>query len=231
MAENRKTPVIVAELGRPETARETATRKAEASRLYRQRKTVNNLVFSLLVTLGVVVLIVLFTPQGANLWKNPSIDVTKAAAEASPTAGQQLVAPAVPEGWHAKQAQLRGGTGKVSYWYLGYTTADESYAAVAQAFTSDGSAVDESWAVEQLESQVATGTEQIGGLTWTVYDHSDRSADNTNARFGLQTQIGTTTFVVYGTDTPEAIRSLATAVAEDAARIAPDGDFSRKGTQ
>ncbi|MBN9613386.1 MAG: DUF4245 domain-containing protein [Actinobacteria bacterium] len=231
MAEKQKTPVIVAELGRPETPRETAARKAETSRLYRQRKTVNNLVFSLLVTLGVVVLIVLFTPQGANLWKNPSIDVSRAAAEAAPTAGQELVAPAVPEGWEAKQAQLRGGGGKISFWYLGYTTADESYAAVAQAFTSDGSKVDDSWVAQQLESQAATGTESIGGFDWTVYDHSDRSADNTNASFGLTTQIGTTTLVVYGTDTPEAIRSLAKSVAEEAARIAPDGDFTRKAAQ
>lgn len=42
MAEKQKRPVIVAELGRPETASETASRKAEQSRLYKQRKTVNN---------------------------------------------------------------------------------------------------------------------------------------------------------------------------------------------
>jgi hypothetical protein len=41
---------VVAELGRPETPEEEAARRAENSRLYRQRKTVNNLVYSLIVT-------------------------------------------------------------------------------------------------------------------------------------------------------------------------------------
>lgn len=59
----QKQPPIVAELGRPETPEETFARKAESSRLYRKRKTINNLVYSLLVSLGLVVFIVAIVPR------------------------------------------------------------------------------------------------------------------------------------------------------------------------
>ena len=55
---------VVAELGRPETAEETAARKAENSRNHRSRQTVNNLVYSLLATLGIVVVIVAANDHG-----------------------------------------------------------------------------------------------------------------------------------------------------------------------
>lgn len=213
-------PVIVAELGRPETPEETAARKTRDSQLYRQRKTVNNLVFSLIVTLAVVLVIVLIVPRGVDAWSEHSVDVAQAATATSPTAGHPLVAPDVPEEWLAKQAELRAGPGgEISYWYIGYTTASESYAAVVQAFTQSGGPVDESWISEQLELQTATGTERIGGVEWTVYDHPERSADQANMIFGLQASIDEVTFLVYGTDTPETLRALAGEVAQQANEI------------
>lgn len=219
MAADKNAPVIVAELGRPETAAETASRKAENSRLYRSRKTVNNLVLSLIVTLGVVLLIFLMSPQGTDSWKNHSVDVAETASQLTPTAGQTLVAPEVPKGWVAKQAELRGGTGNVSHWYIGYTTAANAYAAVGQAFTADGSPIDETWISTLFEEQTATGVETIGGLEWTVYDHLDRSADSGNLRFGLETHVGPTALLVYGTDEADAIRVLAQSVAQQATLI------------
>jgi hypothetical protein len=53
MSDLRPEGRVVAELGRPETPAETAARKAESSRLHRQRQTVNNLVYSLIATLGI----------------------------------------------------------------------------------------------------------------------------------------------------------------------------------
>ena len=82
-------PRIVAELGRPETASETAARKAENSRLYRQRKTVNNLTLSLLVSLGMVLLIVLIVPRGTDVWGDHIVDVAAAATAAAPPAAGQ----------------------------------------------------------------------------------------------------------------------------------------------
>lgn len=216
MAAKQKPPVVVAELGRPETAAETAARKARDSRLYRQRKTVNNLVFSLLVSLGLVIVIVLVVPRGTDTWSSHSVDVAQAAAATAATAGRELVAPDMPEGWLAKQAELRSApSGDIFYWYIGYTTPNHAYAAVVQAFTKSGAPVDATWIAQQLEGQTATGVERLGGLEWTVYDHRDRSPDQANMLYGLQTELGPAALLVYGTDTPEAIRELATAAAAE----------------
>lgn len=213
MAKKNKPPVVVAELGRPETTAETAARKAKDSRNYRQRKTVNNLVFSLLVTLGLVLVMYLLVPRGTDTYAAQSVNVSELAVDAAPSAGRTLAAPAVDEGWKAKQANLRGGSA-VTSWQLNYTTANEAYAAVTQAFTADGALVNDTWIAQQLEQQAPTGTEQLGGIDWIVYDHTDRSPDQANMLFGLQGTWGNDTILVYGTDTPATIRVLATQVAE-----------------
>ena len=91
---------VVAELGRPETPEETAARKAENSRNYRARKTVNNLVYSLLATVGVVVLIVLVVPR-SDQPLDRAVDWRAVTAEAQQTREQTLVDPELPEGWRA----------------------------------------------------------------------------------------------------------------------------------
>lgn len=220
MAEKQKRPTIVAELGRPETASETASRKAEQSRLYKQRKTVNNLVFSLLVSVALMVVIVLIVPRGTDQWADHSVNVAEAAAQNEANAARPLVAPNVPETWKAKQALIRTEKGSdIMYWYIGYTTENQAYAAVNQAFTNSGEAVNETWISQQLEAQKPTGTERIGGLEWTVYDHPNRDADENNVLFALQTQVGSNTLLIYGTDRPEVLRTLAADVASQAATL------------
>lgn len=220
MAKKNKPPVVVAELGRPETTAETAARKARDSRLYRQRKTVNNLVFSLLVTLGLVLVMWLMVPRGVGGFEDHTVNVSELATEASPSAGRTLAAPAVGDDWKAKQALLRSGSG-VTSWQINYTTADEAYAAVTQGFTASGEPVPELWISQQLEQQAPTGTEQIGGIDWIVYDHPDRKAEESNMLFGLQGSWGNDTILVYGTDSPATLRVLAAQVAESLGT--PDG--------
>ncbi|NLA64734.1 MAG: DUF4245 domain-containing protein [Leucobacter sp.] len=217
MAKKTKQPVVVAELGRPETTAETAARKANDSRLYRQRKTVNNLVFSLLVSVGLMFVIVLIVPRGTDQWKDHSVNVAEAAELNTPSAGVPLIAPAVPESWLAKQAVLkRDAASEVLNWFVTYTTENEAYAAFTQALTTDGAAVNGTWIAGQLENQSATGTETIGGLEWTVYDHPRRSPDESNMVFGLEAQVGNITLLVYGTDRPEVLRTLAADIAAQA---------------
>ncbi|QIK62809.1 DUF4245 domain-containing protein [Leucobacter viscericola] len=213
MAKKQKPPTIVAELGRPETKAETAARKATDSFNYRQRKTVNNLVFSLIVTLGVVLVIFLAVPQGKGHFEDQALDVKTLAAEASPTAGRTLVAPEVPKAWKAKQARLLQSD-DVNYWKITYTTVDEAtgqeaYASVVQAFTSDGSPVDDAWVSEQFERQEPTGSEQLAGIDWVVFDHPELSPDNSNVVFALQGTWKGDAILVSGTDTPATLRLLA----------------------
>lgn len=223
MAAKNKRPVVVAELGRPETASETASRKAEQSRLYKQRKTVNNLVFSLLVSVALMALIVMIVPRGTDQWADHSVDVAEAATLNEANAVRPLVAPNVPETWKAKQALIRAEKGsEILYWYIGYTTENQAYAAVTQAFTKNGEDVNETWISQQLEALPPTGTERIGEYEWTVYDHPKRSADESNVIFALQTQVGNNTMLVYGTDRPEVLRTLAAEVAAQATLLGLD---------
>lgn len=210
MAKN-KNPNIVAELGRPETAGETAARKAENSRLYRSRKTVNNLVFSLLVTVGLVAVIYLMVPRAEGTFEDRSIDVAAAAQQAG--ADRALAVPDVPETWKAKQAALTSDE-DVSIWQIHYTTENNRYASVVQAFMRDGSPVSSEWITARLEDQKANGSETLGGVNWTVYDYPERKADQVNMRFGLSGVIAGDTVLVYGTDDSGVIRVLATQVAD-----------------
>ncbi|MFC5337926.1 DUF4245 family protein [Leucobacter denitrificans] len=217
----KKQPNIVAELGRPETASETAARKAENSRLYRQRKTVNNLVFSLLVTVGLVFVIYLMVPRAAGDFEDRSVDVAALAERAG--ADRELAVPDMPDTWKAKQATLTSGDDGVSYWQIHYTTENESYATVVQAFREDGEPVEPEWIAAKLEDQDPTGSEQLGGVNWVVYDHPERRADQVNMRFGLEGEIDENTLLVFGTDDGGTIRVLATQVAASFAGGDPSG--------
>lgn len=211
-----KKPNISADLGRPETPAETAARKAKTSRLYRERKTVNNLVFSLLVTVGLVAVIFLLVPRGTGDTEGYSVDVAQAAATAG--ADRPLIAPVTPDGWKAKQASLTN-EGSISVWQIHYTTADNAYVSLVQAYTRDGSPVPAKWIAAKLEEQPATGAETLGGLDWTVYDHLSRKADQVNMRFGLETTADDNTVLVYGTDSDATIRVYATQVADEIAKF------------
>lgn len=210
----QKRPNIVAELGRPETAAETAARKAEGTRLYKSRKTVNNLVFSLLVTVAVVFVIYLMVPREAGDFADRSVDVAHAAETAG--ADYSLAVPDVPGTWKAKQASLTVDSG-VTYWQILYTTENEAFASVVQAYTADGEPVPAKWIAGKLEEQDPTGTDQLGGIDWKVYDHQDRKANEVNMRFGLEGVVGTNSVLVYGTDDEATIRVLATQVADSLA--------------
>lgn len=202
-------PRIVAELGRPETPEETRARKERDSRLYRQRKTVNNLVLSLLVSLGVVLVMVLAVPRG-DYDSMRTVDAADIAAKAQPSAGFSLAVPTVPDDWRATQAEIRSNTIEgVKFWYIGYLTPTDDFAAFKQAVSAN-----ETWLAEQLENKSATGVETRFGLDWTVYDHLGDSADNTNVRYALTTEIGEQTLIVYGTANPDDIWMLAEGITE-----------------
>ena len=61
----RKEPAIVAELGRPETAEETAQRKAENSRKHRANQTALNLVGATVASLAIVAFLVIVVVRPA----------------------------------------------------------------------------------------------------------------------------------------------------------------------
>lgn len=207
MAEPGRRP-IVAELGRPETPEETAARKAKNSREYRERKTVSNLVYALVACVAVVVVIVLAVPR-SNDPMHPDVDVAAVAAQAQAGVEQPLAVPGLPEGWSANAAELRRSEADgVTAWYAGYLTPSGEYVGVYQGLDANPT-----WSAALLERTLATGTVPVDGVDWTIYDNRDSGDDVGNARYGLTTDAGGTTFVLIGTATDAEFATMAAALA------------------
>jgi hypothetical protein len=204
----RREPRVVAELGRPETPEETAKRKAEDSVKHRQRQTVRNLVGSLVASLAVVAVIVLIVPRSDTPIER-DVDVASIAAQAQVGLEQELAVPELPEGWRSNDASLRQSEADgVTAWYAGYLTPSDEYAGMYQ-----GLGANPTWTADLLANTVASGVVTIDGVEWTVYDNRESDADVGNARYGLVTEAGESTFVLLGTASPEEFDTLARAIA------------------
>ena len=204
-----KQPKIVAELGRPETPAETAARKAENSRLYRSRKTINNLIYSLLVTVGLVLVIYFMVPraEGDPNWK---IDYVAQSEIASQSLGEDLLVPAMPEQWRANAAELRNATnGQVISWYIGFITPADKFIAFNEAFDADAT-----WISNTLKDYPATDEITIDGQVWTVYDNRSMK-DAGNVQYALVTTSGRSTVVLFGTADNAEFKQLATSITAD----------------
>ena len=204
-----KKPKIVAELGRPETPAETAARKAENSRLYKSRKTINNLVYSLLVTVGLVAVIYFLVPR-ADGEPNWQVDYVAQSEIASKSLGESLLVPAMPEQWRANAAELRNVTnGQVTSWYIGFITPSDKFIAFNEAFDAN-----ETWVSNELKDYPATSTVTIDGQQWTVYNNRSMN-DAGNVEYAMVTTLGRSTVVLYGTADDAEFEQLATSITAD----------------
>ena len=203
----QRPPRVVAELGRPETPEETAARKAENSLKHRQRQTLKNLVLALGASLLIVLVIVLLVPR-SDAPIEREVDVASIAEQAQIASDDPLAVPALPEGWRANAAELRtSAVDDVTAWYVGYLTPSNEYIGMYQGIEANPT-----WVASLLARTTATGTTTIDGVEWTVYDNRETSIDVGNAKYGLTTEAGDSTFVLLGTATPEEFETLAAAL-------------------
>ncbi|SDZ35799.1 DUF4245 domain-containing protein [Herbiconiux ginsengi] len=201
---------IVAELGRPETPEETAARKAEQSRLYRDRKTLQNLLYALLVCVGLVAVIVFLVPRSEGSLLQ-AVDYQKVAADAQPSMPIALAVPELPEGWTSNAAEIRTSTGDdIVSWYIGLLTPGNDYIGITQALDANPS-----WLNDQVAKGRASDVVSIGGVDWDVYDNRSTGADVGNAAYALTTESGRATYVVFGTADPADIETVAAALAHN----------------
>src|SRR6478752_3284271 len=174
MSPRKKEPAIVAELGRPETPEETAARKAENSANHRNRQTVNNLVFSLLATVGLVIIIVLAVPRGTPVDVSAPVPYQSIAAEAQGSEPDRLLVPDLPSPWKSNNAELRTKTpDNVDSWYIGLLTPKKQFIGITQGFDAN-----DTWVASQVNKTTIKGTTTIDGVTWDVYDNRDSGNDN-----------------------------------------------------
>lgn len=201
-------PAVVAELGRPETPEETATRKAVDSRNHRTRQTVNNLVLSLIATLALVVAIVLVVPHDQEP-ATQNVDYAQIAAGAKGAEPDPLVSPKLPVSWQSNAAELRTKTADgIDAWYIGLITPAHQYIGITQGFKTNPT-----WLAAQLENSLASTTVTIDAVTWTVYDNRGSDTNHGNVDYALTTDAGASTYLVFGTATNAEFGTVARALA------------------
>jgi hypothetical protein len=198
---------VVAELGRPETASETAARKAQASADHRRRQTVNNLIYSLLATVALVIVIVLMVPR-AQPDVHSNVDYAKTAAQGAGVEPDPLLTPELPSSWTSNSAELRQQTqDRVDEWYIGLITPSKQYIGLVQGFDAN-----QTWTSEQVANTHPVSTTTINGITWSIYDNRDTSRDVGDAKYALSTTQGASTVVLYGTASNTEFQTLAKSV-------------------
>lgn len=194
---------IVAELGRPETAQETADRKAEASRIYRSSQTTRNLVAALIATVAIVVLVVMISPRGERPEPAP-VDVASVAETQGARYDRDFITPDVPEGWRANGASVEVRYG-VPAWTVIYRTPEDggSFIRLAQGVDAD-----EAWANRYLDSSIQGDTINIDGIEWQEYSFG-RGDDSRNISYAIGTQVGDDYVVLYGSASAEETQGFA----------------------
>jgi len=192
----------VAGLGRPETAQETADRKAEASRVYRSSQTFRNLIAALIATVAVVAVIVFGVPRG-QVPERPAIDVAAIAADVQTSMQRPALVVEADEHWRVNDAALAAGATRV--WTITLAPAADDargFTRVAQAFGADVA-----WAPQVLGGMAPSGSTRIEGREWDEFDLSARGSANIS--YALGTQAGPDYVLLYGSQTPEATADLA----------------------
>jgi hypothetical protein len=211
MARAKSEQTIVAELGRPETPDETAARKAEASRLYRDRKTLFNLLYALLASVALVAAIVLLVPRSEGSLIDP-IDYATVAESAQSSMPVPLAVPDLPEGWTSNAAEIRTAPSDgVISWYIGLISPEQEYVGLTQAVEANPS-----WLADQVVGGLASGVVDLDGVEWTVYDNRSGGSGQDevgNVEYALTAESGDSTFVVFGTAEPEEIEVVARSIA------------------
>lgn len=203
----RHEPRVVADLGRPETPEETASRKAEASRVYRSSQNTRNLVAALLVTLGVVLVIVFAVPRGTPPEREP-IDVAAAAERVADAEQRTVIAPDAPDTWVVNRAAVEADE-SVRAWTVVYALPGDGagFLRIAQGFDAD-----ERWPTRVLSGAAPDDTVTIDGIQWDSYELDGARTDNVSV--ALVTQAGTDTVIIYGVADEQTLERAAASVSD-----------------
>lgn len=174
---------------------------------YRAKQTIRNLIYSLLVTMGLVLAIILGVPRDDTNRLQP-VDYQSIAAAASETEGVAVLAPEIPENWYSNAARLDQTLG-VRGWYVGFVTEENEFIGLSQAFETNPS-----WEAEMLKTNFLEGEIEIAGLVWEIWPTIDPKNPPGTKEFALKHSFGEGVVVIYGTADRSDFELMATAIAQ-----------------
>ncbi|HEU0257089.1 MAG TPA: DUF4245 family protein [Microbacteriaceae bacterium] len=191
MSRTPKAPAIVAELGRPETPEEAALRREAATRERRSRRTIGNLIVSLLAVAAAVVVVAMMTPT-PKMTAAPRADFRSIAKQVSGAESTALVVPDLDSSWRCNVARLNTNTPDgIDYWQLGFVTPSDGFVTIEQGFDANPT-----WAANQLSPAAAAGHRTIDGITWNLFDN--HTSAGSAVRYGLTVTYGKNAYAVFG---------------------------------
>ncbi len=200
----RKDPPVVAELGRPETPEETASRKANTSRIHREAQSFTNLAIALLASLAVVLVTVLVVVR-PDPPAPPAIDYRAIAATADTSA--TLAVPDLSSQWKANSAVFDAKPADgVATWYVGFITPDRHFIGMRQGIEANPT-----WVANQVRNRAATDSTMIDGVTWTVFDHRE-AKDVGNLAYAMTATNSHGSVVLFGTAAEAEFETIAAAL-------------------
>jgi hypothetical protein len=173
----------------------------------RAKATVRNLVYSMLVTMGIVLLLILGVPRDDTNRIQP-VAYQEIAISASSAEGQLVLAPEIPAEWFSNAARLDNTLG-VRGWYVGFVTDDNQFIGLSQAFETNPS-----WEAEMLKTNLLEGEIEIAGLTWEIWPTRSPSNPPGTKEFALKHNFGDSAVVIYGTAERSDFELIATSIAE-----------------
>jgi hypothetical protein len=149
----------------PETVRLAPSTRARS----RGNRTIANMIRSLVVVGGCVLVLILIVPRPSAV-NQPPVDVPGIAQGAAPDARFTLEVPkGLPSGWRATSASLLTSVDNVATWHVGYETSSAQYAALEQAQD-----VTPTWVDKNSGGGTAAGQQVVNGVTWVQLLHQNR---------------------------------------------------------
>ena len=165
---------------------------SDSAAKHRAKQTVRNLIFSLLVSVGLMAAMVLGLPRDDSNRLNP-VDYLQVAQEAETSVGKQILAPAIPEDWWSNGARLENEL-DVQSWYLGFVTPDNQFIGMSQAFESNPS-----WLALTLQGNWQDGEVSVEGKTWQIWPTLTPQNPPGTKEYAMVHEYGDSAVVLFGT--------------------------------
>ena len=168
----------------------------------RAKQTVRNLIFSMVATLGLVILLVLGVPRDDSN-RIAAVDYVQIAAEAEASLGFEVLTPQVPDSWWSNAARLENDLG-VQSWYIGFVTEDNQFIGLSQGFE-----VNPSWTALTLQGNWLEDETEIADRTWEIWPTLTPSNPPGTKEYAMLHSFGDSAVVIYGTAGKEDFSILA----------------------
>lgn len=176
---------------------------------HRANQTLRNLIYALLASVGILLVMVLVLPRDDSPIER-NVDYAATASQAQADSPMPLASPELPDTWVSNEVRWSPDPSDgVPTWYAGFIIDNSSFAGFTQAYQAN-----DTWLYQQLDEALATGTRDIAGVQFTVYDRTGDEDVSRLRRYQMSGQVGDSTVIIYGTAADDDLVTLATATIE-----------------